>query len=92
MEGGTILVNFLNGTGTSLAPGETIPGQLTRPAWPALTEDIEFLLPGIKAQTVYAVSPDFEGHKALPFSVSTDGLHVTLPKELLKAYTIVYIK
>ena len=43
-------------------------------------------------KSAYAVSPDFEGHKPLKLKKVGERTEITLPKELLKAYTIVYVE
>ena len=60
--------------------------------YPALTEDVVFTVPG-KWREAVAVSPDFAGRKPLELrSAGEQGVTVTLPKELLKTYTIVRLK
>ncbi|MBR2357879.1 MAG: beta-galactosidase trimerization domain-containing protein [Lentisphaeria bacterium] len=90
-EGGYI-AHFLNATGTELAKGELIGGNLCKTAWPALTSDISITLRDGTVKTAYAVSPDFEGRKTIAVKQVDGKAEITLPKELLKAYTVIYIK
>ena len=69
-----------------------IIGGLHKEAWPALKEDIMFSLRDGNVKSAYAVSPDFEGHKPLKLKKVGERTEITLPKELLKAYTIVYVE
>ena len=91
-QGDAIAVHFLNGTGANYKKDDVMTFDNPEPPWPALPEDITFTLPCAKAARVYAVSPDFSGQKPLRFALSEGKLSVTLPKELLKAYTIVWIR
>ena len=81
--------HFLNAAGTELAKGQMIINGLHKEAWPALDEDITFTLRDGNVQSAYAVSPDFAGRKPLTVKKVGGKAEITLPKELLKAYTIV---
>ena len=89
---GGYVAHFLNATGTELEKGQMIIGGLHKEAWPALKEDIMFSLRDGNVKSAYAVSPDFEGHKPLKLKKVGERTEITLPKELLKAYTIVYVE
>lgn len=89
---GTLVVHFLNSTGTNIKPGEKMGPEAPDPAFPALTEDIVFTLPVAEDAAVTAASPDFDGTRPLAVVRNGDGTAtVTLPRELLKTYAIVKI-
>ena len=89
---GTLAIHFLNSTGTNIKPGEAMTPAAPDPAFPALAEDIVFTLPVAEGSTVTAASPDFDGERSLAVVRNGDGTAtVTLPRELLKAYTVVKI-
>ena len=87
-----LTIHFLNGAASYLKHGEIMPEFCPNPAWPPLQQDISFTIPCDAAKEVYAVSPDFQGRKPIPFFLANGKLTATLPKALLKAYTIVWIK
>ena len=66
---------------------------MPKPAFPAIERDISFTIKSAKPAKVVAISPDFPDEKPLQFScdASRGTVSVVLPKELLKAYTIVRI-
>jgi hypothetical protein len=89
---GKLAIHFLNATGSHLKPGETIPTAMKTPVFPPLANDITFAV-ARKATKAYAVSPDYDGKRALECKPLPGGkTQIRLPKELLKAYTIVYIE
>ena len=85
------MVHFLNATGSRYKVGETIPAVLKGNSFPQLEKDIVFTIPG-DFRKARAASPDFEGFKDLPCQRQSGQLQVTLPKELLKVYTIVHLE
>lgn len=90
---GTLVIHFLNATGVHNVPWENLTSEAPDPAFPALTKDIVFTLPKGLGTAALATSPDFAGEKSLPVILQSDGsLAVTLPKELLKAYTLVRVR
>jgi len=90
---GDTLVHFLNSTGTNIKYGDVMPDATPEPAFPPLKEDIRFALPARAGVRVTASSPDFAGEVELETRRTGDGLlAVSLPKNLLKAYTIVRIR
>ncbi len=91
-QGDATLVHFLNATGANPQKGTVITPAAPNPAWPELQQDITFTIPRDKAREVYAVSPDFQGRQPLQFSIKDGLLTATLPKAMLHAYTIVWIK
>ena len=89
---GKLAIHFLNATGSHLKPGETIPTAMKTPVFPPLANDITFAVPR-KTAKAYAVSPDYDGKRPLECKPLPNGhTQIRLPKELLKAYTIVYIE
>ena len=80
-------------TGCRPKEGDVLDWGVSGEAYPALEKDIVFTLPGCTGQKAVAVSPDFEGARSLAAVPNPDGsLTVTLPKELLKVYTLVRIR
>jgi len=91
-EGDELLIHFLNGTGSHHRPDEILKPDAPKPAYPALTQDVVFTVPGQWREAV-AVSPDFAGRKPLELRpAGAKSVTVVLPKELLKTYTIVRLK
>ena len=90
-DGKTVMVHFLNAAGSRYKVGEIIPAVLKGDIFPQLEKDIVFTMPG-NFKKARAASPDFEGFKDLPCKQQDGGLQVTLPKELLKVYTIVHLE
>ena len=88
------LVHLLNAGGTTVALGATVPAMPPlSPAWPALKEDIvfEIALPGLKDACV--VSPDFPDRLKATFEAVPGGRYsVSVPKDSLKCYSIVYLE
>lgn len=88
-----ILVHLINGQGGGLTNGKKVSWKFYGNAFPAIPEDITFTVPYIGKNAVFAVSPDFKGRKALKAVYHDNGtVTVTLPKELLKTYTLVRIQ
>ena len=93
-ENDSCIIHFLNASGSRLKIGEKIPPCLPEPFFPDLQEDIRFevFTGGRQPVAVYAVSPDYEGR--IPLATSPVGgtkLAVTLPRQYIKAYTLVHI-
>ncbi len=91
-QGDATVIHFLNAAGANLKKGETMSAAAPGPAWPELQEDITFTIPCKKAEEVHAVSPDFPDRQLLPFTIKDGELTATLPKSMLHAYTIVWIR
>ena len=91
-SGGKLAVHFLNATKSVYKKGEILPSTAPQDAFAPLPEEMRFRIarPGVKA--VYAVSPDFEGRKALPFRRDGEMLTVTIPAGTLRGYMIVYLE
>jgi hypothetical protein len=86
-----LVVHFLNAT-IGPVPKNTVIGYgVPEPAFPKLEKDITFTLPVAKASRVFAVSPDFDGERALKFTLHDGKLTAVLPKDLLHAYTLVKV-
>ncbi|MCQ2391572.1 MAG: hypothetical protein MJ240_09125 [Kiritimatiellae bacterium] len=89
---GATVVHFLNATGRDVKVGEKMTPNAPRVPFPALAKDVVFTLPRGKSATAY--SPDFGfGGRTLAVKANADGsVTVTLPKEFLKAYTLVRVE
>ena len=88
----TIYAHFFNASGVKIKPGDKLDPLYPAEPYPAIKQDITFTIKGVeKSAAATAVSPDFAGSKKLQSSWKNGELTVTLPKELLKAYTIVKI-
>ena len=92
-EDGNYILHFLNAGGSRMKPGEKIPPCLPEPFFPAIEEDIRFVVfsGAKKPVAVYAVSPDFEGR--IPLDAKLEGMYlsITLPRQYMKAYTLVHV-
>ncbi len=92
-SGGTIAVHFVNAGGACLKPGDKITSVIPKTPFPPITADITFSFIGEKAKSAVATSPDFEGERILDVLDDNDGgTSIVLPKQLIKAYTLVRIK
>lgn len=92
-ETGAVCAHFLNLTGCGPKEGDVLDWTVPGEAYPALGKDIVFALPDAAGRKAVAVSPDFEGVRPLATVSNPDGsLTVTLPKELLRVYTLVRIR
>ncbi len=89
---GTLYAHFVNGLGTKMKIGDVIGSGPLGTAWPQLEDDIVFTISGSTPKSVQAVSPDFAGRRALEFIQNDAGTVIRLPKELLRAYTLVEIR
>jgi hypothetical protein len=87
------LVHLLNATGVRIKKGEKVLSEKTQPAFPVLESDpvFEIELPSFTA--AYATSPDFQGHKTIAVEkISSTRYRVTVPREAIKAYTLVVLE
>ena len=92
-EGDQVLVHLLNGLATGNKKGDYITAGFKGTPFPPLEKDITFTVPAFGENEIFAVSPDFEGRKPLEGTYHDNGtVTVTLPKELLKGYTLVRIR
>ena len=89
---GTLYLHFLNGNGTETPLGFLIENSPPGAAWPPLRDDIVITLKNTAPKEIYAVSPDFTGRFRFTFTQYGDNATVILPKERLKAYTLVVVK
>ena len=88
---GNMVIHFLNGIACVPPVGVLAPSEPPETPFPELAADIVFTLP-FDASGANASSPDFDGVRSLSVRRNGDGSStVTLPKELLKAYTLVRI-
>lgn len=86
----TITIHFLNASGTAPKIGENLAFEAPETAFAPLVHDIRFTVP--EDESAVAVSPDFHGERRLKAERAPDrSLTVTLPKELLRIYTLVRI-
>ena len=90
-DGKTLMVHFLNATGSNYKVGETVPAVLKGNIFPQLEKDIVFTIPG-DFKKARAASPDFAGFKDLHCKQQNGTLQITLPAELLKVYTVVHVE
>ena len=87
-----ILVHLLNATGVRFKKGDPVPKRKSGDAFPALERDIAFDLRSESVGSGFVVSPDFPGKKEIGIESRGKGLfRVTVPKECLKAYAIIYL-
>lgn len=92
-QGNQTIAHFLNATAVNPGKDDIIKSGAPKPPFPSLKNDIVFSLPLKKLNKAWAVSPDFSGQQNLKFRKLTDNIYeITLPKELLKAYTLVYME
>lgn len=91
---GACVVHFLNSTGApEPVAGESPAKGVPEVAFPSPAEDIVVTLPADGATTAVATSSDFAGEHPLRVTVNSDGtLTFILPRDLLKAYTLVRVR
>ena len=90
-DGKDTMVHFLNATGSKFKKGDVLPHILKGNPFPMLAKDIVFEIPGTYRK-VWAASPDFEKQDLTGVTAKDGVTRVTLPKELLKTYTIVHME
>lgn len=93
-DGDFLIVHLLNMQGAAvLKPGDTVPSKKIGDVFPAMKKDI---IIDIRLGNIYdgfAVSPDYEGEKSVDVKKMDNGFsRVTVKKEDLKTYTLVYLK
>ena len=92
-EGDTALIHFLNHTGFRFKLGDKMPWDVAKDAFPPPSKPITAKVrTDRKISEVYAVSPDFEGRKKIPFTQQDRVVKFALPPDLLKVYTIVKLR
>jgi len=85
--------HFLNAGGSNYKKGDLVTFNFPKEPFPMLKKDIVFTLHDLKVNIAEAASPDFSGWKKLPLEKDAQGRSkVTLPKELLKIYTVVRLR
>lgn len=88
---GTLVVHFLNGSGARMKTGEKAVERSPDPAFPPLSDDLEFVVSAPAESRAIATSPDFPGERELAVSWRDGKLSVVLPKDLVRAYAVVKI-
>ncbi len=87
------LVHLLNATGSKMKKGEIVPIGVPEQPFPEVPEDIVFKIELPDLKNAYIVSPDFTGRKLIKSQKVANGWYeVTVPKEYLKCYSIVWLK
>lgn len=90
-DGKDTMVHFLNATESKFKKGDVLPHILKENPYPQLEKDIVFEIPGTYRK-VWAASPDFEKTELKGVTARNGVTRVTLPKKLLKTYTIVHLE
>lgn len=89
---GGYTIQFLNASGVVNRVGEVPGTRAPKTAFAPLENDILCRIPAACGNGVVAESPDFAGTHAIPSCLTDDGwLEFTLPRRLLKVYTLVRI-
>lgn len=88
------MVHLLNAGGSPVALGAIVPAvPPSKPAWPALKQDIVFDIELPELKDAYIVSPDWPGRKKVTFqALPGKRYRITVPKDMLKCYSIVYLE
>ncbi len=87
------LVHLLNATGSNMQKGQIVPKGVEGEAFPELSKDLKFRIKSSGVKKAFATSPDFPGHVSLPVRPVEDGWQeITVPKQLLKCYSIIWIE
>ena len=90
---GAVVVQFLNGTGVDMKPGDKVVPEAPVPAFPPISRDILIGVPAGAVLSATAASPDFQGVCRLVSESQADGRTlVRLPKDKLRSYTLVRIR
>ena len=84
------ILHFLNAVNSMPEVGKTVGYYLDKTAFPRL-EEFTVTVP-FKVKNAYAVSPEFEGRKALKIEYSNLQSKVTVPAGLMKVYALVYME
>ena len=95
-QDGRIVVHFLNAVKSVYEIEDVIPSDPPRNMFAPLTQEMSFTVK-YSANTsekvkAYAVSPEFKGRKLLPVQVKGEYVKVTIPRNTLGGYMIVYIE
>ncbi len=87
------LVHLLNATGSNMQKGQIIPKGVPDPAFPELSQDVKFKIKLSGLKNAYIVSLDFSGRELVKTLHLANGWYeVTVPKKLLKCYSIVWLE
>ena len=87
-----LVVHLLNASGKTVKPGEIMKHGAPKVPFPPMDKPIAISVRKVNVKNVYAVSPDFKGRQPLSFQQEGENCRVVLPKELLKAYTLVFFE
>ena len=91
-QGGRHVIHLLNASGVTAKKGEVVRHGPPPAPFPPIAQDIHLSLRRGQVSSVYAVSPDFPGRQPLAFQMKDGECRITLPKALLKAYTLVFVQ
>lgn len=89
-----ILVHLLNATGAAkLKKGDIVPSKKAGEPFPAIKQDLVFAIRAANIINGYIVSPDYPDKRPVTLEKSGNGYtKVTVKKDDLKAYAIVYLE
>ena len=92
-DGEQVLVHLLNATGAArLKKGDIVPSKKAEDSFPPIGDDIVFDLRLGDFASAVIVSPDYDGQRPVSLQKLTTGYtRVTVSKDDLKAYAIVYL-
>ena len=85
-----VMIHLLNATGVKVKQGDALP--LPDPTWEPIPDDIGFEITLPSLNNAYYASPDAEGHKQIDIKKTGKNRYkVTVPKETVEKYGIVYL-
>ena len=85
------VVHLLNATGVRVKKGDRIPTSKSKPSFPPLTAEMVFEIELPALSECYAASPDYTGRiELMTKKLSSTRYQVTVPKDALKSYTVLY--
>ncbi|MBN2307936.1 MAG: beta-galactosidase trimerization domain-containing protein, partial [Candidatus Hydrogenedentes bacterium] len=85
-------IHLLNATGARLAPGESIPRTAGDEPFPPLPDDIVFDLRVPAVSSGRLVSPDYDRERRPGIEKWDDRYRITVPRDALHAYAVVYLE
>ena len=86
------IIHLLNASGATIKNGEVMQRGAPKIPFPPIDQDIHLTIRRANATSAYAVSPDYPGRQPLAFRLDNGQCRITLPKGLLKAYTLVFVQ
>ena len=89
---GALVIHLLNGLGSCMKPGDKLVHEAPQTPFPPIPQDIAFTIPVQKCREALAYSPEFDGGKALSFTVNADTATVMVPKGLFLTYLLIRIR